>query len=903
MSEAVFVVPTVLWHGGEPTGPAAPPADFEQLVWQLDHALLLLELAGYQAREAVIDLGDGNAAGVDLLQSGPSRPPAHPWTSAGSPGRVGLWVGPRSGMGALEEPPGAALALQPVDFGAGWPAAPQLTAGFTPTAAGWLTLELTAGSGQLYSRLAPALDSLLGTLRQGIVTAYQGAHPAPGDVPTPGLLSMLDPSTWNVSAGADLPDPKAWEQYGPTLVQLGQGVRDFLLGGGGQPGLGLATFLAQETSILPAPSTLVQQPPAPNPLAVRRHSVLERLREGAAAQPVVDVQPGQWLAGMYAALRPDAAVPVTVAELDVLTWTELLLVLHRTGAVDFLSYRLAPTGDLYGGRTLRRGDTGTEVTALQGDLRGLGFTMIKAEAAFGQTTDWAVREFQIYAKMPATARWLRDTVPYADGLEQVPVLPEQRYPGEPTGVVDADTRAAIARWKLNNWRCPVVAEAWEMANNRKVRVKVAGGLDNLWAYDATKNNLLQVFVRDFSDYYSVPATHQGDPWRVVGQHDGEDSGGPMAWPPRQQYWPEAELLSDAVIGGPGPLLPESTSTFKAVRMVAEVECYGHLDSLTAYDNTFVSLGICHWTFGQFSKDNPKTKDVNENAVIRGELAGLLAYAQQFYAETFSQAVGRFGLLPAAAWGTTGQAYLATQRKYVGWFVQPDVGGGSTPLPEGTALTDQALAAAMAAGNVYRSWHWMYRWAMAARTMLDWRSACWDYARIRLRDVLATPWGSTGDGGIPDPAGGSPVRIGDVFTSERAVAMVLRWHVRFPGHIVEADGVSPDVVYQAAKSLRGVYITARGQSSTMVAKPPAEWTDDDEVLLIDGILAAVPAGLKTTMEQVRKWPVPPEEPHVYPAYYLLDPDTLLPIGEGRGSFQPDYSGLPQAPEYNRAVGGL
>jgi hypothetical protein len=912
MSEAVFLVPIAMWHGATPTAPDLASAEAHQLLWQLDGALLLLEMAGYQSREVVIDVPEGDPTGTDL-RTGTTGPPGHSWAPAPAPGKVGIFVGPRTGMGALEEASAAHLTLTPVNLGATRADAPGLAFGFSPTTAGWLTLPVVPYDDVLYTGIAPAIETLLGALRSGIVDAYEASHPGPDDVPTPGLLSMLDPSTWNVSSGSVLPDPKAWAQYGPTLVELGRNVRWLALEAGA--GLGLRTFLAQETSTVPARSTLTDAPGAPDPSAMRRHSVLERLGEWEAlftgpVLPIVDVQPGQWLAGMYAALRPGAQAPVTVAELDWLTWTQLLMILQSVGVVDFLSYRLAAdAGDLYGGNDLKIGDTSPEVGDLQRDLRALGFTMIDAaESGFGLTTDWAVREFQIYAAMPSAARWLRDTFPYADGLTQVQVLPEQRYPGLPTGAVDADTRAAIARWQVNNWRCPVVAEAWEMSGNRSVRVRVAAGLDNIWAYNAVTDKLLQVFVRDFSGAYTVPPAHAADPWRVVGQLH-ESLGGPSAWPARHQSWPEAELLTDAA--GGGELSPERASMFKVVRMVAEVECFGFLDSLTAYDNTFVSLGVCHWTFGQFFSDR----------VVAGELAGFLAYLADQHADIFAAAVERYGLRPSDAWAGTGQPYLGTQRTYVGWFSRPNVDGDWTPLPSGRGLAGAALAEAMAAGNVHRSWHWLYRWQMAGRTMLDWRRACFDFGRIRVRDLLSAPWGSTGNGGIPDLAEADvttedralgfvpgPVKIGDVFRSERAVALLLRWHVKAPAELVSADARHHPVTYTAAATLRSVYTTAKAArladapTDHPMEGPPTRWTDDDEVALIAAIMTVLAdRNYVQTLVQVQNWPTWASGPN--PSGFTLPTAPLLPVGEDRhtGRFLPDYTGLPTAPNYDTAVG--
>jgi len=70
---------------------------------------------------------------------------------------------------------------------------------------------------------------------------------------------------------------------------------------------------------------------------------------------------------------------------------------------------------------------------------------------------------------------------------------------------------------------------------------------------------------------------------------------------------------------------------------------------------------------------------------------------------------------------------------------------------------------------------------------------WHMARIRLRDILQTPWdppnraASVPD--VPDDEAGTPTmrraRIRDVVTSERAVALVYRWHILNPTGMVAA----------------------------------------------------------------------------------------------------------------------
>ena len=68
-----------------------------------------------------------------------------------------------------------------------------------------------------------------------------------------------------------------------------------------------------------------------------------------------------------------------------------------------------------------------------------------------------------------------------------------------------------------------------------------------------------------------------------------------------------------------------------MRAVAEQECIGFFDGINAYDNAFVSLGVCHWTLGI----------VFPKGIERGELLGFLAYLRAVEPAAFARG-GRAG---------------------------------------------------------------------------------------------------------------------------------------------------------------------------------------------------------------------------------------------------------------------
>jgi hypothetical protein len=176
----------------------------------------------------------------------------------------------------------------------------------------------------------------------------------------------------------------------------------------------------------------------------------------------------------------------------------------------------------YGGFSLRRQDkdvkklwggelrsalpTATHVQDLQNDLLALGFSLIgNADGVFGRTTEWAVREFQIYARMEFVARIdpdLKDKIPDThDFLKLIEVKNDDRYtgPNNPlSGVVNTETAKRIKAWVDKGWRCPVIACAFELKDGTRTGT-VKG--KNLWLGEIAHEKPARVYVRDFTRYY------------------------------------------------------------------------------------------------------------------------------------------------------------------------------------------------------------------------------------------------------------------------------------------------------------------------------------------------------------------------------------------------------------------
>lgn len=513
--------------------------------------------------------------------------------------------------------------------------------------------------------------------------------------------------------------------------------------------------------------------------------------------------------------------------------------------------------DRYEDTDLRRGSSRHDlVQRLQLDLIALGFNGIdKADGVFGRLTYWAVREFQAYAAMDHVAFVANsDSSVYADQLGRV-ATGASRYQGAVSGVVDQATRAALETWLASRWRCPVVVEAWAMSGNNRINLVA----ENIWRHDHLANSSPRMFVIDLSDHFGHPAgTSIGERVALGDFQKYLQWSGPRSVPPTHTV-PDGEILPDSLIGKPlNTLSPAELSTYKVVRAVSEVECIGFYDSVNAYDNAFVSAGPCHWTLGIVSPGGN---------VSEGELCGFLAYLKHAHSSDYDRLLSRFGVEIDEKWmdatgNPTGKAlFNPDSRKYVGWVALVDEAGEARRLIEREED-----------GNFFKSWHWFYRFVAAGRHLAGYRSAMWTMARVRLRDIAAAPIDSA-------------LTIGDVFTSERARAILLRWHIRFPGHIVSGG--------KAGFAVSQTYAAARLRLPMWPASP-REWDQEHENVLLDELRKGAKAaggGLPQTIEQVDDWPIWAGGSN--PRRYRLS-TSIGGLATDRNSFLFERSGLPPPP---------
>jgi hypothetical protein len=450
------------------------------------------------------------------------------------------------------------------------------------------------------------------------------------------------------------------------------------------------------------------------------------------------------------------------------------------------------------------------VRKLQEDLISLGFSVLgKPSGDFGPRTEWAVREFQIYASMSQVA-CVRDdkkgqllldqagspvrvnnldvyydgsagivakagkapvvsgtTVGpvsyYVDSLKSV--TNAAKYTGPISGVVNEKTRAAIEYWLDNDYRCPVVFEAWKITAGARVDLAPKGC--NIWAHDSFTEGPPRVVVRDFSSYFSFPTGRAQTEYHAVGYYQSGTYGGPNAG--KAHSWSsQTEMTVENITGSPvNPTQVNSPalSTYRTIRVVAEAECFGRFDVLNAWDNALISGGPCHWTMGNFGA----------NAYGKGEFVGFMAYLKNRNPEIFKKVFGDFGLYPAKEWSSP-SLYDSNTMTYAGWVkLTNDTYAISQSTHADSEFT--GLGVSQDEAHYLKTWHWFYRLSMAARTIPGYRAAMWSMAKLRLKEILTDPIGFQ--------AGGATVNstIGNIYTSEKAVAILLRWHVWRPSHVV------------------------------------------------------------------------------------------------------------------------
>jgi len=481
---------------------------------------------------------------------------------------------------------------------------------------------------------------------------------------------------------------------------------------------------------------------------------------------------------------------------------------HRSASDQHLPVRLPAMSD-------------SAVKEIQEKLIQLGFTLLgKADGVAGSRTLLAVRDFQSYARMDriarvranaAAGRWVDRLEPVANGLAA------DKRPQINGNIADELTVKAIQYWVDERYRCPVVVEVREFVNSNRVP-RFEPGLENVWAYDdpriAAYRNLIRAGkdpgggkardpsfdfrVCDFTaaaapsiDWANMPSLGVRDYY--LGYFGG-------AGKKRTHLRDDMEVTPISATGKTFGQLDWQRPVFQVVRAVAEQECLGFFDALNGYDNAFMSLGPCHWTLAIGPASPPRNMSRKADA---GELPATLAFAIGRDRSIQDHYLTPYGVKPAGTWAANGKGTdfdisFQETRNYGGhleWLGTAD--------PKIRRVADLSW---------FRTTHWYRRFLELVRGSEAFRHAQWDMARMRLRDVLATPLGGTGTY--------KAFALGQLFTSQLAAALLLRLHVRYSAATL--PGARPWI--------------GKAVDLARVTGEPSGWTDAQEERLIQALIA-------------------------------------------------------------------
>ena len=520
------------------------------------------------------------------------------------------------------------------------------------------------------------------------------------------------------------------------------------------------------------------------------------------------------------------------------------------------------------------------VAELKSLLVKTGFLRIDENG--GTEIDWpfqrAIQEFQRYASLRWAAQQILpppsvELFAISSAFQSFPLGANHRYKGKINGTyTDADTQAALQAWAADGLHCPVITQIYYRLKNAKSHVlRPKPNLYNFWdklpvpSKNQAATEQWMVAAWDFSQHFvsgepilgpiiigklgPVKVPKQVKTSKIYSNYGAVSDHPPTTNPCTPAYpihWPGAavipsppgantEILPESLTGKAfEELSPADKSLFRIFRSVSEVECFGYFDSINAYDRAIMSVGICHWTLS------------SDNSTSKGELGGLLSYfAKIAPLEEANKLLGAFGLGVDKAWDTDSNS------------------------PDGGALLDSLLgtyASKLTTGytqeiDEFRGWHWAYRFSTALRTLPSLRLAMWHLTKLRLQNLLAREFrAEAGVGNVQEGAGSRPARYADVFQSEQAVALLLRWHVNQPAVAMDRASAprNPQRRKESRKPLNWMRQLLDVAVPPLVRKqPPKDWAPTAQAALASAVQHASspysPGGFSTTLDHVATWP--------------------------------------------------
>lgn len=436
---------------------------------------------------------------------------------------------------------------------------------------------------------------------------------------------------------------------------------------------------------------------------------------------------------------------------------------------------------------------------LQGQLQAMGFGSLDGKMPI----EAILREFQIAASSEQVATAKAgvgvDQLARRDFRDLVATNNQAQYKGPISGRANQETRKCINDWGERRQRSPVLIPAFEWD---ETKTGIAPGevatITDLWTRKETEDTALRMFAADFTRI-APGASLDESGLQPIGNYtiyEKKKTGGPVGLAPSAalrvdfaEFTPgriglaEEGLLVAANRGD--PLYP-AASTFRVIRAVAEIECLGYLDQINGYDDAGISFGPCHWAMGGLEK----------SATEKTELGGLAAYLRHLDVNGVSgvDVFAPQGLVP----------FLGTNDKIANAAQSTSNAANTWQL--GLA-DDRGRSRQMQMSDVLEtipSWRNYYRWVAIGRQNEPIGPASWAMALRRLHHLLEVRF--------PEKKDRPSLTLGTVFTSELAVALLLRWHVKKPNTVVTTEertkGKKRTYFVQAHPNIIAVYEAAK-----------------------------------------------------------------------------------------------
>ena len=250
-----------------------------------------------------------------------------------------------------------------------------------------------------------------------------------------------------------------------------------------------------------------------------------------------------------------------------------------------------------------------------------------------------VREFQIAAQHPFAAKLRAGAASGSRSMKDLTCTANPaRYAGPVSGRLNRDTRAALAKWTKSGLRNPLLIIPFALKDLDAVGLPLAGAKPkqaDVWLRDDHKTESDRMFAGDVAALGREGAMLASRDLSQIGHYYVYKSSltGPQGIDPQKEHYTvtrsaeirpkamfmesDADLLRPLAARDADLRRRRRESTFRVIRAVSEVECFGYLDEVNAYDAGLLSIGAFHWASkGSGDAMNPGGKGT--------ELGGLAA---------------------------------------------------------------------------------------------------------------------------------------------------------------------------------------------------------------------------------------------------------------------------------------